>query len=99
MKNKFEDVLYFLTLWFSTSVIVLFVITFSFNACNSNPKPKQIYVLESIPTYDSLGNLYGIKQEYDHVPTYRDSIEFNIESDKAIQKVMDSVYSKNKNQK
>jgi hypothetical protein len=26
MKNKLEDVFYFFTLWFSTSIIVLFII-------------------------------------------------------------------------
>lgn len=96
MKNKFEDVLYFLTLWFSTSVIILFIGVVTFNACTARQKheSKQTYTLESIPTYDSLGNLYGIQKTYDHKPTYRDSIEFNIESDREIQKTMDSVYSK-----
>ena len=95
MKNKFEDILYFLTLWFSTSVIILFIGTLTFNACSSRQKyeSKQTYTLESIPTYDSLGNVYNVKKEYNHKPTHEDSVEFEIESDKEIKKTMDSVFS------
>jgi hypothetical protein len=90
MRDKIRDISYFLTIWFATSVIVLYIIALAFGCA---AKHKQTYTLESIPTYDSLGNLYGIRQEYDHIPTHQDSIDFEIDSDKAIQKTMDSVFS------
>ena len=91
MKNKIENFLYYLTLWFGLCVIILLILTLPFRL---HTKPKKIYTLESIPTYDSMGNLYGVKKEYNHIPTHEDSILFNQESDKEIQKMIDSVNKK-----
>lgn len=91
MKNKIENFLYYLTIWFGLCVIVLLILTLPFRLHNQT---KKIYTLESIPTYDSMGNLYGIKKEYNHIPTREDSILFNQESDKEIQKMIDSVNKK-----
>ena len=91
MKNKLENFFYFLTLWFSLCIIVLLILTLPLRLSNKN---KKTYTLESIPTYDSLGNLYGIKKTYDHIPTHNDSIEFEIESDIEIKKMIDSINKK-----
>jgi hypothetical protein len=56
---------------------------------------KQKYTLHSIPTYDSLGNLYGTQKTYDHLPTHEDSVQFNIESEKEINDMIDSNFNKN----
>ena len=50
------------------------------------------YILRSIPTYDSLGNLYGTQREFDHPPTKEDSIQFEIDSRKYIHHWIDSIY-------
>ena len=91
MKNKLENFFYFLTLWFSLCVIILLILTLPFRL---NDKPKKTYILESIPTYDSLGKLYGVRNTYDHIPTHDDSVQFEIESDIEINKMIDSVNKK-----
>lgn len=58
---------------------------------------QQKYILRSIPTYDSLGNLYGVQREFDYPPTKEDSIQFQIESRKYIHDWIDSIYQKPKN--
>ena len=37
---------------------------------------KKDYYIQSIPEYDSLGNMVIYKQTYDHKPTKEDTIEF-----------------------
>lgn len=53
---------------------------------------QQKYILRSIPTYDSLGNLYGTQREFDYPPTKEDSIQFKIDSRKYIDHWIDSTY-------
>ena len=53
---------------------------------------QQKYILRSIPTYDSLGNLYMTQKEFDYPPTKEDSIQFEIESRKYIHNWIDSIY-------
>jgi hypothetical protein len=52
---------------------------------------QQKYILRSIPTYDSAGNLYGTQREFDYPPTKADSVQFQIESRKYINEWIDSV--------
>ena len=42
----------------------------------SSASAQTMYKLESIPVYDSLGNVYMMRSVYDHVPTSQDSAEF-----------------------
>lgn len=44
------------------STLIIFMITSSVHA-------QKVYRLTSIPTFDSLGNQYGIYKDYDHIPT------------------------------
>ena len=73
-------------------IIILFVLgvgtatAYMFN----KPHKKRTYRLESIPTYDSLGNLYGTVKDYDHIPTHQDTIDFEKESEIDIQLMIDS---------
>lgn len=53
---------------------------------------QEKYILYSIPTYDSLGNIYQTQRAFDHIPTKQDSIQFEIESRKYITNWIDSEY-------
>ena len=53
---------------------------------------QEKYILRSIPTYDSLGNLYGTQREFDHIPTKEDSLQFEEDSRKYIKHTIDSIY-------
>lgn len=53
---------------------------------------QQKYILYSIPTYDSLGNLYGTKREFDYPPTKEDSLQFEEDSRKYIKHDIDIIY-------
>ena len=46
---------------------------------DSPPAKKQSYTIESIPCYDSVGNVYIHRQTYDHSPTQKDSTDFEKE--------------------
>lgn len=52
---------------------------------------QEKYILRSIPTYDSVGNLYRTQREFDHLPTKEDSIQFQIESREYIYSWIDSL--------
>jgi hypothetical protein len=43
------------------------------------PAKKQSYTIESIPCYDSVGNVYISRQTYDHLPTQKDTADFEKE--------------------
>ena len=60
-----------------------------------NPYHKWKYTLTSIPTYDSLGNVYQVNKNYDHIPTSKDSADFLKESRISIHKMIDSFYNTN----
>ena len=75
MKEKIENVLYFLTVWFSVSVIVLGIIAIIFNNINRKQETKQIYIIQSPMMFDSLGNMTITRKVIDHKPTQQDSIE------------------------
>ena len=78
MKKKIEDVLYFLTMWFSASIIVLFIISIIFtNIKNKEYKPEktQLYTIQSPMILDSIGNVTIIRKVIDHEPTHQDSVE------------------------
>ena len=47
-------------------------------------------MLYSNSMYDSLGNVYTVEAEYDHLPTAQDSADFQKESQIEIRKMMDS---------
>ena len=75
MKNKVENILYFLTCWFSLSVIVLFFASMVFNACvHHNTSPKT-YTLEYL-SYDSVGNEYHNIKTFNHIPSKQDTFNF-----------------------
>ena len=57
-----------------------------------NTSGQEKYILYSIPTYDSLGNVYQTQRAFDHIPTKQDSIQFEIESRKYIRNWIDSEY-------
>jgi hypothetical protein len=46
---------------------------------DATPAKKQSYTIESIPCYDSVGNVYIHRQTYDHLPTQKDSTDFEKE--------------------
>jgi hypothetical protein len=75
MKEKIEKFLYFLTIWFSFSVIVLGIIAIIFNNINRKQETKQIYIIQSPMMFDSLGNMTITRKIIDHKPTRQDSIE------------------------
>jgi hypothetical protein len=75
MKEKIENALYFLTVWFSVSVIVLGIIAIIFNNINRKQETKQIYIIQSPMMFDSLGNMTITRKVIDHKPTQQDSIE------------------------
>ncbi len=75
-------------------LLVLFVITLSFQQAKSQAKPltqDTVYTLSSIPCYDEFGNYYGVVKQYDHIPTKQDSIQFKIDSNREVRKMIDSV--------
>ena len=59
---------------------------------NASAQTKDTFVLKTIPHYDEFGNLYTISQSYDHIPTSKDSADFNRESSAQIKVWMDSLY-------
>ena len=56
---------------------------------SGNVYAQEKYTLQSIPHYDSLGNLYAVKKTYDHIPTAADSADFLKESKISILQMMD----------
>ena len=42
----------------------------------STASAQTMYKMECIPIYDEDGNLYQMRQVYDHLPTKQDSIDF-----------------------
>ena len=74
----------------TTVIIQLIMILILFPVCiglavKSCERPKEeltkkrFYIIESIPCYDSVGNVYIHQQTYDHIPTQKDSIDFENE--------------------
>ena len=59
---------------------------------NASAQTKDTFVLKTIPHYDEFGNLYTISQSYDHIPTSKDSADFNKESSAQMKVWMDSMY-------
>jgi hypothetical protein len=43
-----------------------------------------ISIREPLPIYDYDGNLYQLRQVFDHIPTHTDTIEFNRDMKKYI---------------
>jgi len=58
---------------------------------SASAQTKDTFVLKTIPHYDEFGNLYTMSQSYDHIPTSKDSANFERESDIQIASWMDSV--------
>lgn len=46
----------------------------------SSAKAQTMYKMESIPVYDSVGNVYQTRQVFDHLPTKEDSVRFEREA-------------------
>jgi len=44
-----------------------------------HPIKNQSYKIESIPCYDSVGNVYIYEKIYNHLPTQKDSADFEKE--------------------
>ena len=44
-----------------------------------HPIKNQSYKIESIPCYDSVGNVYIYEKIYNHLPTQKDSSDFEKE--------------------
>jgi hypothetical protein len=57
----------------------------------SQAQKSDTFTLISMPYYDEFGNLYNTKKEYTHLPTAKDSAEFNISTHKFIAEMMDSI--------
>jgi hypothetical protein len=68
-------------------LITLILITLQLNSLG-----QEKYILYSLPTYDSLGNIYQTQRTFDHIPTKQDSFQFEIESRKYIRNWIDSEY-------
>lgn len=62
---------------------------------SSSAQAQETYKLRSIPIVDSLGNVYGIEQTYDHVPTGEDSTIFFKESRIPVLQMIDSIHHAN----
>lgn len=56
-------------------ILTLALVTISTGAFS-----QTMYKMESIPVYDSLGNVYQTRQVFDHLPTREDSIQFQREA-------------------
>ena len=65
--NQFRKILVLITLLLATN--------FAIGQKNQNKKDTFI-VWRSLPIYDSLGNITTTFQQYDHIPTFEDSVEF-----------------------
>ena len=50
----------------------------------ANANCQSMYKMESLPIYDYDGNLYQLRQVFDHIPTHTDTIEFNRDMNKYI---------------
>ena len=59
---------------------------------NASAQTKDTFVLKTIPHYDEFGNLYTISKSYNHIPTSKDSADFDRESRIQISIWMDSLY-------
>ena len=56
---------------------------------SASAQTKDTFELRSFPTYDEFGNYYAVINRYDHIPTTQDSLTFKIESEKAIDKMIE----------
>jgi len=56
--------------------IVLFLLIGNHLYSQKVPGKDTIFILHSIPAYDSLGNEYNFADTLNHTPTYLDSIAF-----------------------
>ena len=43
----------------------------------ANANSQSMYKMEILPIYDEEGNLYQLRQVFDHIPTNADTIEFS----------------------
>ena len=59
---------------------------------NASAQTKDTFILKTIPNYDQFGNLYTITKSFDHIPTSKDSADFNRESSAQMKVWMDSMY-------
>lgn len=61
------------------------------NRKGDHPIKKRMYTINSIPCYDSVGNVWIHTQMYDHVPTVEDSAKFIKESGLRIKPLEDTI--------
>lgn len=85
------------------AILVIFPICIALTAKScANPQEevtkRRMYKLESIPYYDSLGNLYGDVKYYDHIPTHQDTLDFEAASDAEIKKNIKTKINNGNNQ-
>ena len=65
---------------------------------SSSAYAQKTYKLSSIPIMDSLGNVYGIEQTYDHNPNAEDSAIFFKQSRISVSNMIDSIHNANNQQ-
>ena len=63
---------------------------------SGSAKGQEIYKIISIPTLDSLGNMYSVSQSYDHLPTAEDSALFLKESDISKNEMIENYHQEKK---
>jgi len=58
---------------------------------------KDSFELRSIPTVDMDGNVYIVVKYYNHIPTLKDSVEFEVYRKKEVSRMIKEVEQKEKN--
>lgn len=57
---------------------------------------KDSFYVESIPTFDSLGNMYTVKKLFFHAPSFEDSMQFFKEADIEVSKMINEKFERDR---
>jgi hypothetical protein len=58
-------------------MIILFLSTIIFTS--NSEKEKKTYIIQALPSYDSMGNVTITRKVINHEPTHQDSVELGFQ--------------------
>jgi hypothetical protein len=75
---------------------LILIFLFSFEPKGKAQTMKDSFYVESIPTFDSLGNMYTVKKLFFHAPSFEDSMQFFKEAEIEVSKMFNEKFEKDR---